>query len=314
MQDYIRYDPNTGNVMLWCKDQWYWYCDRQQPLGKGGMGSVYIGRNYHNTVKVAIKRVHDRFADIPEIRERARSEAALTFHHPNLVEMIGYCESATGRGPVFIISKYVGGQTIDTFIKDSLAGLDSRTVEKRIIEMMMPVLDALELIHGKNIVHMDIKPSNIMVEQGRNVRLMDLGIAYTPRKGGASDMSGSSSSSSLMGTPQYAAPEQFSSTGGTVDCRADIYQVGVTLYELITGENPFKANTLKESIEKHQKVLLPKRREISEEVLDVVRKATNPKAEHRYASIGELRVALNQSIAVQVPKHGFLKKILDKIS
>lgn len=309
MADYIQYDPRTGYVSLYCGNAWYAYKANQVPIGHGGMGDVLRGKNLQDGTAVAIKRVHDRFADIPEIRQRARVEAGYAFRHPHLVEMIGCCESVTGRGPVFIISKFVYGQTIDSFIKDVLRDLDHATLEKRVISMMLPVLDALEYIHSLNIVHMDIKPNNIMVERGRNVRLMDLGIAFTPRKNKMVDLNGNSSQSGLMGTPKYAAPEQFDAVNNTIDRRADIYQFGVTLYELLAGFNPFNANNLQEAVNKHKTNILPQSPCISDATLRVLRRAANPSREQRYANVTDLRNDLQAVLNAPDSEEGFFDRL-----
>lgn len=103
---------------------------------------------------------------------------------------------------------------------------------------MFPVLDALDYIHSKGIIHLDIKPSNIMVENGSNIRLMDLGIAYTHAQPGISG-------TGLLGTPGYAAPEQYIREGQSApsfDARTDIYQLGATLYNLLSGMKPYEAD------------------------------------------------------------------------
>ena len=313
MADYIQYDPRTGYVSLYCGNVWYAYKANQVPIGHGGMGDVLRGKNLQDGTAVAIKRVHDRFADIPEIRQRARVEAGYAFRHPHLVEMIGCCESVTGRGPIFIISKFVYGQTIDSFIKDVLRDIDYAPLEKRVISMMMPVLDALEYIHGLNIVHMDIKPNNIMVERGRNVRLMDLGIAFTPRKNKMVDLNGNSSQSGLLGTPKYAAPEQFDAVNNTIDRRADIYQFGVTLYELLAGYNPFNANSLQEAVNMHKKNILPQSPCISDATLRVLRKAAHPSLEQRYNNVGELRNDLQAVLDTPEPKPPIFDGFFDRL-
>lgn len=142
-----------------------------------------------------------------------------------------------------------------------------------------------------------------MVQNGNNVRLMDLGIAQT---GKPFDSGGT------MGTPQYAAPEQFSnSTNGSNELKpyTDVYQAGVTLYELITGTNPFKAQSLKECVLKHKNMLLPESPNISKPVLNVLRKAVSHNFSARYASVDEFKIALKNALVAK-PKKSFWSSIL----
>lgn len=264
------------------------YEERAQ-IGSGAMGIVYAGRNCQTGESVAIKRVMDRYANNPEIRFRAHQEAELMFRHPNLVEMLGCCEVAPNSGPIFIVSKYVQGENIDYFINAHVRSLPH--AEKRICELFLPVLDALAYIHQKGIIHMDIKPSNIMVEQGRNVRLMDLGIA---------DISDTvnTATSGMMGTPKYAAPEQFSDreVRPKLTAATDIYEAGVTLYELLTMQNPFAASTVAEAKELHEGLLLEKKGGMSDAVYDVIRKATSIDPQRRYQSAGQMKMALKAAL------------------
>lgn len=273
--------------------------DERNLLGAGAMGIVYQGYDVDTGEQVAIKRVVDKHANNPEIRLRARQEADLMFSHPNLVEMLGCCEVAHEYGPIFIISRYVQGENIDIFINNHVRSLPH--AERRICELFFPVLDALSYIHQKGIIHMDIKPSNIMMEQGRNVRLMDLGIA---------DVSDTinSSTSGLMGTPKYAAPEQFSESmvSSQLTPATDIYEAGVTLYELLTLRNPFSAATVAEAKEMHQGVLLEKTTMMSSAVYDVLRKATAINPSDRYQSAGQMKMALKQALQPPEPKVNWL--------
>ena len=155
--------------------RWFQYNERSL-LGSGAMGTVYKGYDCNSGEPVAIKRVMDRYANNPEIRRRAHQEAELMFRHPNLVEMIGCCEIAPDRGPIFIVSNFVQGENIDKFINDHVRSLPN--VEKRICELFFPVLDALSYIHQKGIIHMDIKPSNIMVTPEDDVCLIDFNISF----------------------------------------------------------------------------------------------------------------------------------------
>ena len=220
--------PNYRNIVqkgdeiyLCVNGEWFFYNQTEPPLGAGAMGTVYLGRSCQTQERVAIKRVVDKYANVPSIRERAKLEASLLFRHRNLVEMIGYCELNPYNGPIFIVSRLVQGITLDEHVNTHLR--NRKDAVKRICESLYPVMDALDYLHQKGIVHMDIKPANIMIEHGSNIRLMDLGIAYTPD-------SVSMTSPGLIGTPKYAAPEQIIEPGQvqlTVDKTTDIYELGV---------------------------------------------------------------------------------------
>lgn len=207
------------------------YDTRKSPLGAGGMGTVYMGWSQKDNRPVAIKMVNPQFAANPVVRERAREEALQAFSHNNLIEMLGYVVSPVANGPMYIISNYVNGVTLDRHV-ERLRGFPDST--QRIVRTFYPVLEALKYLHQRRLLHLDIKPSNIMVESGQsNVRLMDLGIAFTP--GGAA-----SRSSGLLGTPGYAAPEQTVVAGQVPDFddTTDLYELGATLYQMLSGELP----------------------------------------------------------------------------
>lgn len=274
--------------------RWFQYNERSM-LGSGAMGTVYKGYDCNSGEPVAIKRVIDRYANNPEIRRRAHLEAELMFRHPNLVEMIGCCEVSPNRGPIFIVSNFVQGENIDQFINTHVRSLPN--VEKRICELFFPVLDALSYIHQKGIIHMDIKPSNIMMEQGKNVRLMDLGIADVTD-------TVNSATSGMMGTPKYAAPEQFSDANreSQLTAATDIYEAGVTLYELLTMSNPFSATTVVEAKELHRELILEKKPMLSDAVYQVIRKATAIYPSDRYQNANQMKMALKAALAAPESK------------
>ena len=149
-------------------------------------------------------------------------------------------------------------------------------------------------LHEKGILHLDIKPSNIMMEKGKNVRLMDLGIAYV------SQDNSSTASSGVMGTPRYAAPEQFCSNPEDKDSAlsktTDIYEAGVTLYELLSRKNPFVASTIAEFKDLHNKKTLPPIKSISSPVFQVLLKATSINPDDRYKSASEMKAALKRAL------------------
>lgn len=286
-----------NNIYLLVNGQWYYYDATVQPVGEGAMGVVYYGFSYDRSERVAIKRIREEYANLENIRSRAMMEASLMFRHSNLVEMIGYCSLYPDRGPIYIVSRFVPGITIDKFV---LQLNNSPQRVPRICQMMYPVLDALEYIHSKNIIHMDIKPSNIMVENGCNVRLMDLGIAYVEDHLTASE----STYSALIGTPKYAAPEQFGVSGRSVQLNSstDIFEAGITLYELLTGFNPFSARNLNEAITKRQNVVLPYVESVPQPIVDVLRKATAYRQSDRYESVREFKTALNAAVSKPAKK------------
>ena len=275
----------------------YYYDETESILGEGAMGIVFRGFELGTRKCVAIKQVREEYSNNAEIRRRAHLEASLMFSHPNLVEMLGCCEIAPNRGPIFIISSYVEGENIDKFINRKIRNLPH--AEYRICNMFIPVLDALSYIHKKNIIHMDIKPSNIMVENERNIRLMDLGIADV-------SLMKSDVSSGMMGTPKYAAPEQFSGTEAKskLSSATDIYEAGVTLYELLTNQNPFP-NKISEARKMHESVGLEKTPSISTGVLAVIRKATSVNPANRYQKASEMKKALQEALLHPTSSKGF---------
>ena len=143
-----------NDIFLRVDEEWFTYNLMEPQWREGAMGTVYLGRSCRTNERVAIKRVIDKFANVPSIRERARLEASLLFRHQNLVEMIGYCELNPYNGPIFIISRLVQGMTLDQHVEMHLR---SRTdAVRKICESIYPVFDALEYIHSKGIIHMDI--------------------------------------------------------------------------------------------------------------------------------------------------------------
>ena len=186
------------------------------------------------------------------------------------------------------------GYSDDLLLKAGLISVSEKNgvYDKFWNRVMFPIMDALEYIHSYDVVHLDIKPSNIMVENGNNVRLMDLGISNT------ADELMHDSSKGFIGTPKYAAPEQFG-TRFSSDCvnhTTDIYCLGITIYELITGKNPYRADNLVEGAELRRKRELPYHPGIPNAVIDVLRKATAYQQGARYRSVYEFKNALQEAM------------------
>ena len=267
--------------------QWYYYDPNSTPLGDGAMGTVYLGFSCNSNQRIAVKRVKDVYANNKMIRERAKQEASLSFSHPNLVQMIGLCEVAPNYGPIFILSRYVAGITLDTHVREQLNFLPQEDRTEKISNELCKVLDALQYLHSRGVVHRDVKPSNIMIENGSVVKLMDLGIA---RLNGGNKYS----SYGFIGTPQYAAPEQIlrNSDNTEINARTDIYALGVTYYELLTGKNPFKTDVEAEMLSRQIKMKLPYDKKIPRSIFNVILKATEKVPAKRYKSASEFKYAI----------------------
>lgn len=295
---------NDPFIYLYVMGEWYCYNPQEPPLGSGAMGDVYRGYRCKNGAVVAVKRVKDFYANNTMIRERARQEASLAFRHPNLVEMIGECEYAPDHGPIFILSNFVQGEDIDKYVK-GFEGSPNKVA--KISNAICSVLDALDYVHSRGVIHRDIKPSNIMIENGSNVRLMDLGIS---RMNGGNKFS----QYGFIGTPQYSAPEQIKREEGNnsnpINATTDIYELGITFYELLTGENPMDCKTEADTLAKQISEPLPANPQIPKKLMNVIWKATEKEQSKRYQTALEFKNAINQALLPDPPLSARISKWL----
>ncbi len=278
-------------VYLQVKGQWFYYDPQSTPLGEGAMGIVFHGYNCNSNQRIAVKCVRAAYANNPLIRQRAKQEASLSFSHPNIVQMLGMCEYQENTGPIFILSNYVSGITLEEHVKSQLNQLDKQDRVEKISYEICCVLDALQYLHTQGIVHRDIKPSNLMLENGSVVKLMDLGIA---RMNGGNKYS----SYGFIGTPQYAAPEQIlrDTTKSEINATTDIYSLGITYYELLTGVNPMNSKIESETLSNQVTKRLPYNKGIPRRLFKVIQKATEKDSSKRYQSAYEFKNAIQDAI------------------
>jgi beta-lactam-binding protein with PASTA domain/predicted Ser/Thr protein kinase len=197
-------------------------------LGSGGMADVYLAQDQLLGRDVAVKVLHHHFAEDLEFVERFRREAssAAALSHPNIVAIF---DRGEWNGTYYIAMEYVAGRTLKAIVREQGA-----LEEAAAIEIVVQILRAARFAHRRGVIHRDLKPHNVILDEDGRARVTDFGIA----RAGASDMT---LTGSIMGTAQYLSPEQ--AQGHTVSASSDLYSVGVILYELLTGVVPFEGET-----------------------------------------------------------------------
>jgi serine/threonine-protein kinase len=204
-------------------------------LGAGGMGEVYRAEDTKLKRPVALKRVSPRIADDQSYRQRLMKEAerASSLSHEHIAAVYDVLEE---NGEIFVVMEYVEGQTLRERMKETLS-------EKEFFEIAIQCAEALVAAQAKGIVHRDLKPENIMLSSSGNVKVLDFGVArrLPQAGGGATTETSDSSSSRFSGTPAYMAPEVLLEK--EADGRADIFSLGVVLYEALAGRHPFRAES-----------------------------------------------------------------------
>jgi eukaryotic-like serine/threonine-protein kinase len=197
-------------------------------LGSGGMADVFLAEDQQLGRKVALKLLHHRFAQDPDFVERFRREAqaAAGLQHPNVVSVY---DRGSFDDTYYIAMEYLPGRSLKQLIRQE-APLDPL----RAIDITIQILKAARFAHRRGVIHRDLKPHNVIVDDSGHAKVTDFGIA----RAGASDMT---ETGSIMGTAQYLSPEQ--AQGHAVNAGSDLYSIGVVLYEMLTGRVPFDADS-----------------------------------------------------------------------
>lgn len=261
----------------------------EKELGRGAMGVVYLGRDPHIDRQVAIKTLdYSQFTkkELDTVKSRffREAQAAGRLSHSNIVTVYDMGEEPDFA---FIAMDYVSGVPLSDFTQ-----ADSLLPVREVYRIIQVVAQALDYAHRQNIVHRDIKPGNIMYDASdRQVKITDFGIARITD-------SVKTRTGSFLGSPSYMAPEQM--TGAHVDGRADIYSLGVSLYQLLTGALPYKADSLanlayKITNEKFRPVR-EVRADLPASATRIVNKALQKNPEKRYASGAEMVAALTREV------------------
>jgi hypothetical protein len=252
-------------------------------VGTGGMSSVYRARDTVLERLVALKILHQHFTSDPEYVERFRREARAIarLNHPNIVTVIDRGELDNHQ---FIVFEHVPGENLKDFVRrrgplpvdDALA-------------LTTQIARALAFAHEHGVIHRDVKPQNVLLDENGTAKVTDFGIARSIEPG-----DGLTESGTLLGTSEYISPEQAS--GRRVDARSDQYSLGVVLYELLTGETPYSGDNFMAVAMKHMRDPVPsvrdRRPDVPANVDAIVSRAMAKRPEDRFPSTDEMVAAL----------------------
>jgi eukaryotic-like serine/threonine-protein kinase len=279
----------------------------ESKLGSGGMSTVYLARDETLQRWVAVKVMHREISDQPDQLERFRREARAVaqLSHPNVVAVI---DAGEDSGYPYIVFEYVEGETLKQRI-DRLGRLPVDEAAAYGIEIGR----GLGAAHAQRLIHRDVKPQNVLIDAEGRAKVTDFGIARSLESDGLTK------TGRVLGTTDYVAPEQ--AMGQGVDARCDIYSLGVLLYEMLTGEVPFQADTLVGVAMKHVNERMPdvqeRRPEISSALAAVIERATAKEPKKRYpdmiAMLADLEGALEVEVARSGTSHGEATNVLDAV-
>ena len=268
----------------------------EKEIGKGSMGLIYKAWDPKLDRTVVIKQVNFNFTsntkEIGKLKDRLLREAraAGRLNHPNIVIIYDVDEE---KNFSYIVMEYLQGKDLKLLLEKEVRFEPGRTVY-----IIRQICDALDYAHQMGIIHRDIKPSNIILTQNHTVKVADFGIAKIPNLGTLTQ------TGSIVGTPFYMSPEQIE--GRKLDGRADIFSVGVILYEMLTGAHPFQGDSIPAVVYKivHQQPKPPCSilEDLPKSLDDIVSRALAKDQQERYATARELLVDL-EKVQGELLKH-----------
>ncbi len=253
-------------------------------VGSGGMSDVYKALDHKLNRYVAVKVLKDEFSEdkgfVSKFKVEAQSAAGLT--HPNIVNVYDVGED---NGIYFIVMELVEGITLKKYIEKK-----GKLSIKESVSIAIQVAQGIEAAHNNHIIHRDIKPQNVIISREGKVKVTDFGIARAA--------SANTINSNAMGSVHYISPEQ--ARGGYIDEKSDIYSLGISLYEMITGKVPFEGDSTVTIALQHINEELPSPKlevpELPISVEKIIEKCTQKKAEHRYLKVATLISDLKRAL------------------
>ena len=267
-------------------------------LGEGGMAQVYVANDVIAKREVAIKIIKDSTSmdplNIARFQREARASAALK--HKNIIEIYDVDEY---HGKPYMVMEYVNGKSLKDVLKTR-----GNLTQTEAIDIVNQLSDALLHAHQHGIIHRDVKPQNVMIKNDGSIKLGDFGIALV------NDAPHLTQKDIVVGSVHYMAPEVAEGKSATV--QSDIYSLGVTFFELITGKLPFTDNNAVNIAMKHISEQFPSvkkyRVDVDKKIDKIISKACSKEVKNRYPSMADLRKDLNLNND-ENDKEGFLLKL-----
>ena len=265
-----------------------------EKIGAGGMSTVYRARDMTLERDVAVKLMHREIAADSDHLERFRREARAVaqLSHPYLVSVI---DAGEDEGRPYIVFEYVEGETL----KDRIRRMGRLPVAEA-VAYAVEIARALAYAHQRHIVHRDVKPQNVLIDAEGSAKVTDFGIARSL------DQEGLTADGRVLGTTDYVSPEQ--ALGHKVTGQSDLYSLGIVLFEMLTGQVPFRGENQVAVAMKHVRDALPDvqrlRPEVSSALAAVLERATAKDLHHRYADDLELIADLEDVLAIETSRAG----------
>jgi serine/threonine-protein kinase len=268
-----------------------------EQIGSGGMGVVHKVYDLKSQCVVAMKILRESLTGSSKAIDRFFREAriAATFTHPNIVNIFDYNINSV-YGKSYISMEFVDGPSLRTIIEErfSVSGELGSEYIAEILDYIFQLCDALETTHMKGIIHRDIKPDNVMITGDRVVKITDFGIVHI-------EEATFTPTGALIGTPRYMSPEQV--RGGRVDCRSDIYAVGIILYEALLGSPPFITGDI---AYQHLNVAPPAPRQVNPSIPEAVEaismRCLEKDPSRRFQRAKEVGMAVERALEELYPK------------
>ncbi len=257
-------------------------------IGRGGMGVVHLAQDRELERPVAVKFLPSDLASQPAAVEMFRGEAraAASMNHPNIVHV--YDVTVVSKRPC-IVMEYVQGRTARELMKVEGSKEKKPLSARRVAEIARDICDALAYAHTMNVIHRDVKPGNIIVSNRGQAKLMDFGISKVLERN-------EEGMTQAKGTPQYMPPEQI--LGKEVDARTDLYALGISMFEILTGRRPFVGQDVVNQ-QLHSETPDPREYvpDVPEAMVNLIHTACRKKASERYQSAREMGDALSEFLS-----------------